>query len=153
MDFHLLAFPRRAGEWVQGQRAFQRPECRSEHLALRSRSIPESLQGQTRPAADALIAVVSRWPEFLRWARAILIAAGLDPDSLSFRNAQERGWQRGLKSAALVVTDSLMARELPGGCEVRLFTILSDSSLDEMRGVAEHFISLAPHLSSVTGRS
>lgn len=122
-------------------------------LALRSRSIPESLQGQTRPAADALIAVVSRWPEFLRWARAILIAAGLDPDSLSFRNAQERGWQRGLKSAALVVTDSLMARELPGGCEVRLFTILSDSSLDEMRGVAEHFISLAPHLSSVTGRS
>ena len=66
-------------------------------LVLRSRSIPESLQGQTRPAADALIAVVSRWPEFLRWARAILVAAGLDPDSLSFRDARERGWQRGLR--------------------------------------------------------
>jgi hypothetical protein len=83
---------------------------------------------------------VSRWPEFLRWARAILVAAGLDPDSLSFRNAQERDWQRGLKSAALVVTDSLMVRELPAGCEVSLFTILSDASLDELRRLAEDFI-------------
>jgi len=112
----------------------------TEVLALRSRSIPESLQGQTRPATDSLIAIVSRWPEFLRWARAIFVAAGLDPDSLSFRNAQERGWQRGLKSAALVVTDSRMVRELPGGCEVRLFTILSDASLDEVRQLAADFI-------------
>ena len=111
-------------------------------LALRSRSVPESLQGRTRPAADALIAVVSRWPEFLRWARTILVAAGLDPDSLSFRNGQERGWQRGVKSAALVVTDSVMVRELPAGCEVSLFTILSDLSLDEIRRLAEDFV---PH--------
>ena len=109
-------------------------------LALRSRSIAESLQGRTRPAANALIAVVSRWPEFLRWARTILVAAGLDSDSLSIRNAQERGWQRGLKSAALVVTDSVMVRELPAGCEVSLFTILSDSSLDEIRQIAGDFI-------------
>jgi DNA-binding transcriptional regulator YhcF (GntR family) len=112
----------------------------TEVLALRSRSIAESMHGRTRPAADALIAIVSRWPEFLRWARAILIAAGLDPDSLSFRNAQERGWQRGLKSAALVVTDSVMVRELPAGCEASLFTILSDSSLNEVRRLAEDFI-------------
>lgn len=110
-------------------------------LALRSRSIAESLQGQTRPATDALIAIVSRWPEFLRWARAILVAAGLDPDSLSLRDARERGWQRGLKSAALVVTDSLMIRELPADCEVSLFTILSDSSLEEMRRLAKDFVS------------
>jgi GntR family transcriptional regulator len=111
-------------------------------LALRSRSIPESLQGRTRPAADALIAVVSRWPEFRRWARTILVAAGIDSDSLSIRNAPERGWQRGLKSAALVVTDSVMVRELPAGCEVSLFTILSDSSLDEIRRLAEDFIDI-----------
>jgi GntR family transcriptional regulator len=107
---------------------------------LRSRSIPESLQGQTRPAPDSLIAIVSRWPEFLRWARTVLVAAGLDPDSLSFRNPQERGWQRGLKSAALVITDSLMVHELPAGCEIRRFNILSDSSLDEIRKLAEDFI-------------
>src|SRR5258706_156442 len=89
-----------------------------------------------RPAPTGI-----RWPEFLRWARAILVAAGLDPDSLSFPNAKERGWQRGLKSAALVVTDSVMVRELPAGCEVSLFTILSDSSLNEVRRLAEDFIS------------
>jgi DNA-binding transcriptional regulator YhcF (GntR family) len=109
-------------------------------VTLRSRSIPESLQGQTRPPPDSLIAIVSRWPEFLRWARTVLVAAGLDPDSLSFRNAQERGWQRGLKSAALVITDSLMIHELPSGCDVRLFTIISDSSLDEIQKLAEDFI-------------
>jgi len=110
-------------------------------LALRSRSIPESLLGQTRPATGALVAIVSRWPEFLRWARAILVAAGLDPDALSFRDARERGWQRGLKSAALVVTDSLMFRKLPDSCKVLLFKILSDSSLDELRRLAEDFSS------------
>ena len=112
----------------------------TEIVALRSRSIPESLQGQTRPAADALIAIVSRWPEFLRWARAILVAAGLDPNVLSLRDARERSWQRGLKSAALVVTDTLMIQELPAGCEVRLFTILSDSSITELQQFASKFI-------------
>ena len=109
-------------------------------VSLRSRSIPESLKGQTRPPADALIAVVSRWPEFLRWARTILVAAGLDPDSLSLRDARERGWQKGLKSAALVITDALTASALPAGCVMRRFNVLSDSSLDELRGLAQQFI-------------
>ena len=110
-------------------------------VALRSRSIPESLHGQTRPSADEVIAIVSCWPEFLRWAHAILVAAGLDPDTLSFRDARERGWQRGLRSAALVVTDSHMIDELPVGCQVHLFKILSDSSLEELRQIAKQFLS------------
>lgn len=109
-------------------------------VALRSRSIPESLHGQTRPSANEVIAIVSCWPEFLRWAHAILVAAGLDPDTLSFRDARERGWQRGLKSAALVVTDSHMIHKLPADCEVRLFKILSDSSLAELRQLAKQFL-------------
>ena len=112
----------------------------TEVATLRSRSIPESLHRQTRPPADSLVAIVSRWPEFLRWARTVLVATGLDPDSLSFRDARAPGWRRGLKSAALVITDSLTAHELPAGCDVRLFTILSDSSLDEIRQLAEDFI-------------
>jgi GntR family transcriptional regulator len=111
-----------------------------EIVALHSRSIPESLLSQTRPSADALIAIVSRWPEFLRFSRAILVAAGLDPNALSFRDARQRGWQRGLKSAALVVTDSHMIHKLPARCEVRLFKILSDSSLEELRQLAEQFL-------------
>jgi GntR family transcriptional regulator len=123
-------------------------------VALHSRSIPESLQGQTRPSADEVIAIVSCWPEFLRWAHTILVAAGLDPDTLSFRDARERGWQRGLRSAALVVTDSHMIDELPVGCEVRLFKILSDSSLAELRQLAKQFLNAgkAPSASATRAR-
>ncbi len=102
-------------------------------VALRSRSIPESLQGQTRPSADALIAIVSRWPEFLRWARAVLVAAGLDPNALSFHDARERGWKKGLRATALVITDSLVAHQLPAGVNALVFPIISDSSVDELR--------------------
>src|SRR5207302_11074912 len=101
----------------------------TEVLGLHSRSVPESLQGQMRPSADGLIAIISRWPEFLRWSHTILVAAGLDPDALSFRDARQRGWQRGLASMTFVVTDSLTLHRLPAGCDPRCFTILSDSSL------------------------
>jgi DNA-binding transcriptional regulator YhcF (GntR family) len=111
----------------------------TEVMALRSRSVPESLAGQKRPQTDALIAVVSRWPEFLRWAHTILVAAGLDSDSLSFRDARRRGWDKGLSSSALVITDSLVARQLPASANVRVFRIISDTSLDELRAFVEQF--------------
>jgi len=112
----------------------------SDLITLRSRSVPESLLSQTRPSSDTLIAIVSRWPEFLRWSRTILVAAGLDPNALSFRDARERGWQRGLASMTFVVTDSLMLPQLPASCDSRCFRILSDSSLDELQQFAKDFI-------------
>ena len=101
-------------------------------VTLRSRSIPAALQGQTRPAADSVIAIVSRWPEFLRLSRAILVAAGLDPNALSFRDARKRGWEKGLKAAGLVVTDSVTASQLPAGCVAQVFRLVSDSSIAEL---------------------
>lgn len=111
----------------------------SDLLVLHSASIVESMRGETRPAPDALVAIVSRWPEFLRWARTLLVAAGLDPDALSFRDARERGWEKGLRSAAFVITDSLMAPRIPVGCEVKIFRVLAESSLKEIRDCAERF--------------
>jgi GntR family transcriptional regulator len=108
-------------------------------LVLHSASVAESLQGQTRPPSDALVAVVSRWPEFLRWARTILVAAGIDGDALSFRDSRERGWEKGLRSAAFVITDSLMAPRIPGGCEVKVFRVLADPSLKEIQEYAGRF--------------
>ena len=108
-------------------------------LVLHSASVVESMRGQTRPSPDALVAIVSRWPEFLRWARTMLIAAGLDPDALSFRDARERNWEKGLKSAAFVITDFLMAPRIPAGCEVKVFRVLAESSLKEIRDYAERF--------------
>jgi DNA-binding transcriptional regulator YhcF (GntR family) len=108
-------------------------------LVLHSASVVERMRGQTRPPRDAIVAVVSRWPEFLRWARTMLVAAGLDADALSFRDARERNWEKGLRSAAFVITDSLMAPRIPAGCEVKLFRVLAESSLKEVGAYAERF--------------
>jgi GntR family transcriptional regulator len=108
-------------------------------LVLHSASVVERMRGQTRPPRDALVAIVSRWPEFLRWARTMLVAAGLDADALSFRDGRERNWEKGLRSAAFVITDSLMAPRIPAGCEIKLFRVLAESSLQEVREYAERF--------------
>lgn len=117
----------------------ERVDPQTDVLVLHSASVVESMKGQTRPPADALVAIVSRWPEFLRWARTMLVAAGLDADALSFRDARERGWEKGLRSATFVITDSLMAPRIPAGCEVKVFRVLAQSSLCEIRDYAERF--------------
>ena len=79
------------------------------------------------------MAVVSRWPGFLRWARTMLVAAGLDPEAISARDARSRGWQRGLRSTAFVITDAVTAARLPAGCDARVFRIIADHSITELR--------------------
>ena len=117
----------------------ERIDPQSDLLVLHSASVVERMQGQTRPPVDALVAIVSRWPEFLRWARTMLVAAGLDADALSFRDARERDWDKGLRSATFVITDSLMAPRIPAGCEVKVFRILAESSIKEIRDHATRF--------------
>lgn len=107
-----------------------------ELIVLRSRSVVESLRGQKHPASDVLVTVVSRWPDFLRWARAMLVAAGLDEDSLSFVDAKVPGWKRALKATSLVITDRLTASQLPEKSNVRIFQILSDVSLEQLANFA-----------------
>lgn len=109
----------------------------SDLLVLHSASIVESMKGETKPSRDSLVAIVSRWPEFLRWARTLLVAAGLDADALSIRDARERNWEKGLRSAAFVITDSLMAPRIPAECEVKTYRVLAQSSLKEIRDCAE----------------
>jgi GntR family transcriptional regulator len=111
-------------------------------IVLNSRSVPVSLTGSERPPADALITVVSRWEDFLRWSRNVLVAAGLDPAALNFRDARAEGWQRGLASSALVITDALTAAELPPNSPpARVFRLVADSSLEELRAFVENFLS------------
>jgi DNA-binding transcriptional regulator YhcF (GntR family) len=107
------------------------------HHLLRMRSVPEYLQGQTRPAPDALIGVASSSPEILRRIRTILAAAGLDPEALAFRDARETGWRRGLTACQFVITDVVTARRLPPKCTARVFRVLSDASIAELRRFLE----------------
>ncbi len=102
-------------------------------ILLHSRSIAESLQGQKIPPPDSLIFVVSRWPEFLTWTHKVLAATGMDLGTINFRDAKMIGWDRGLTSSSFIITDSYTARKLPDGCDVRIFRIISDSSIAELR--------------------
>ena len=103
------------------------------HHLLRMRSVPEYLQGQTRPEPDALIGVASSSPEILRRIRTILAGAGLDPEALAFRDARETGWRRGLSACQFVITDIVTARRLPKQCTARVFQVLSDASIAELK--------------------
>lgn len=105
----------------------------TELLILQVRSVPTSLAGYLPAPTGALVGVASRWPEFLKVARAVLSAAGFHPDSLVFRDARDPDWQRGLKETAAVVCDMLTAAELPAGCRAIPFPLLSESSIAELR--------------------
>jgi hypothetical protein len=103
-------------------------------ILLHSRSVPESLLGEeSPPAADALISVVSRCPEFLQRSHVILVAAGISPHALNFRDARVEGWEKGLRSSTFVITDAITVKQLPAGCRPRVFRIIADASLDELR--------------------
>jgi DNA-binding transcriptional regulator YhcF (GntR family) len=102
-------------------------------LVLQVRSATSAVAGYLPAPAVTLVGVASRWPEFLKLARAILTATGFHPDSLVFRDAREPNWQRGLKQTAAVVCDTLTAAQLPAGCRALAFPLLSESSIEELR--------------------
>ena len=109
-------------------------------IILHSASVIEAMHGHKKPTSESLVAIVSRWPEFLRWAKTMLLAAGVDQDALSFRDARQRGWDKGLRHSTFVITDSLMAPRLPAGCELKVFRVISQASIDELVDYARnHF--------------
>ena len=80
-----------------------------------------------------LVGIASRWKDFQRIARTLLIAAGLSPESLLVRDATHAGWKRGLDSTVGVVCDSVTALELPPGVFPLRFTLLDEPTLAELR--------------------
>ena len=109
----------------------------TELLILQIRSVPDSLAGYLPAPSGALVGVASRWREFLKIARAVLIAAGFHSDGLLIRDAKERSWQRGLQQSTAVVCDVLTAAERPAGVRAIPFLLLSESSIAELRRFEE----------------
>jgi len=104
-------------------------------VTLHTRSIPGSLQGEKRLPADYLVTVVSGWSKFLQWAETILVAAGIDANAISVRDAKKPGWKRGLSQSSLIITDLLTSSMLPQGIPVRVFRLIADESIDELRNI------------------
>ncbi len=102
-------------------------------LFLHMRSVPDELQGKQRPTKEDLITVVSDWQGLFKWSRTILVAAGIDPETICFRDLRQRDWQQGLSSSWLVITDALCYQRLPANCNARVFRIIADASLEELK--------------------
>jgi DNA-binding transcriptional regulator YhcF (GntR family) len=102
-------------------------------IVLKANSVPDSMIGETRPSEDSLIAVVSRWETFLDLAKMFLIAARIAPDTLLLRSANEPNWKNGLQSVSLIICDSATAKEFAEDKRVRVFRVIADSSLEELR--------------------
>jgi GntR family transcriptional regulator len=102
-------------------------------ITLRLRSVRASIEGQTKPPPGTVVSIVSRSVEIRLWSRAMLIAVGLHPDSLSEVDATTHGWQDRLGRGTLAVADIVTARELPAGCQARVFRVIADSSLAELK--------------------
>jgi GntR family transcriptional regulator len=80
-----------------------------------------------------LVGIASRWGDFQRIARTMLIAAGLPPEGLLVRDASRPGWKRGLEATIGVVCDAATAAELPKGCHPLVFTLLGEAAFNRLR--------------------
>jgi DNA-binding transcriptional regulator YhcF (GntR family) len=104
-----------------------------ELVTLGVRSVPATLAGWLPAPSGALVGVASRWPEFLKLSRTMLLAAGFHPDGLLFCDARRPNWQRGLKQAAAVVCDSVTASALPEASLSIVFPVLSELCMAELK--------------------
>jgi GntR family transcriptional regulator len=102
-------------------------------MALRLRSVGASLEGQSKPGPNTLISIVSGSREIRHGAHTILLGVGLAPESLHEVDSGIDGWRGRLGTGALVVTDVVTARELPAGCLAKVFRVIADSSIEELK--------------------
>jgi DNA-binding transcriptional regulator YhcF (GntR family) len=111
----------------------------AECIGLRLTSVPATLIGAKRPEPESILAVISKWPEFLVWSRTMLLAAGIDPAAIITCDRRRPNWQRGLKSAELLICDIVTARQWKDDSRVRTFRVVAQSSLDELVSIAGKF--------------
>ncbi|HWE85462.1 MAG TPA: GntR family transcriptional regulator [Terracidiphilus sp.] len=105
----------------------------TELTVLEVHPVAPALGGYLPPPVGVLVAIASRWGDFQRIARTMLIAAGLSPEGLLVRDAAQPGWKRGLSTAAAVVCDVCTARELPRGCRAIVFRLLAEQAQAQVK--------------------
>lgn len=93
------------------------------------------IQGQQKPHADKLIGIVSGWEMFLRWSKTFLIAVGIKMESIVVRDAREKNFQKGLESCTFVITDSATAQILPKSLSKRIFRLVANDSIEELKSL------------------
>ena len=81
-----------------------------------------------------LIGVASAWPEFITTARTMLIAAGLDSETIVYRDVRKPRWNRGLEMATAIICDAHTASlpTFPRQAQAIVFHLLADSMRAEL---------------------
>jgi GntR family transcriptional regulator len=97
--------------------------------------LQSNLQRYLPEHAVDLVGIASRWSEFQRIARTMIVAAGLAPENLLVRDATRPGWKRGLDATVGVICDVAVARDLPKGCFPLVFRLLSEAALAQLRTI------------------
>lgn len=110
-----------------------RPAGDGQFLELRLRSIPEAIVGQRRPSADQTVTVATASELFRLGANAVLAAVGIDPISLRHLDTRASGWLERLDPKGILIADLLTAKQVPEGAGLRIFRIISDHSLAELK--------------------
>jgi len=109
------------------------PQSAGKPFELRLRSIPDSITGQSRPSLDQTVTIATASDLFRRGARAILAAVGIDPLSLRDLDTLDPDWVNRLDSKGLLIVDVLTAKQVPQTPGLRIFRIISDTSLEELK--------------------
>ena len=105
---------------------------------LTFRSVAESLTGQPRPEKHELIAIVSGWQTFLHLAKTMLVAAGIDPETLIIRLLGKPGTKIGLDAASIIVCDYAASRRFAGDPRVQVFKLIADSSIFDLKKLTDN---------------
>jgi len=105
----------------------------AELTVLEVHPVAPALDGYLPAPAGVLVAIASRWGDFQRIARTMLIAAGMPPEGLLVCDAAQPGWKRGLAAAAAVVCDACTAQELPRGCRAIVFRLLAERAQAQIK--------------------
>jgi len=63
----------------------------------------------------------------------MLIAAGVAAQGLLLRNAHDPEWHRGLRETAVVVCDTVTAKQLPKACRAICFPLLAENAIKSLR--------------------
>ena len=113
--------------------------AQTECVELKLTSVPAALLGAQRPPPEAILAVISKWPEFLLWSRTMLLAAGIDDAAILVRDARRSNWRRGLDSANLLICDVVAGHLLGNDPRVRTFPIVGAESISELKEIGSRF--------------
>jgi len=131
------------------------PLCRPSKTALVRDAIPFGYEIVTLPIrsvndwlatwwpvpASHLLGIVSHWPEFLTTSHTMLVASGVAPDTLVFRDANKPGWNHGLEKMSAIVCDVYTAAHpaMPREPVMHVFPILADDTAEQLASYTNYY--------------